>query len=85
MECSSDVKGDMTDSGNEGDIIDSSNESQTELTKRISTLKLAEKSWMLPYELPHDLLDAIAKRGACTLLGIDIGGPIQCVVSYRDQ
>ena len=65
----------MTDSGNECDIIDRSNESKTELTKRISTLKLAEKSRMLPYELPHDLLDAIAKRGACTLLGLDNGWP----------
>ena len=69
-ECSSDVKGDMTDSSNEGDMFDSSNESQTELTKCISTLKLAEKIRMLAYELPHDLLDAIAKRD-----GIDNGWP----------
>ena len=52
----------MTDSSNEGDMIDSTNEGQTELTKCISMLKLAEKMRMLPYELPHDLLDAITKR-----------------------
>ena len=78
-ECSSDRDVRVFDDSNkiesEGDMIDSSNESQAELKKRLSTLKLAEKIKVLPYELPHDLLDAISKRDACTLLGIDNGWP----------
>ena len=78
-ECSSDgdvrVFDDSDKLESEGDMIDSSNESKAELTKRLSTIKLAEKIKMLPYELPHDLLDAISKRDACTLLGVDNGWP----------
>jgi ribosomal protein L37AE/L43A len=42
----------------------------SELTKRLSTLSLAEKVKILPYILPHDLLQSVAKRDACTLLGV---------------
>jgi hypothetical protein len=38
-------------------------------------LLLAEKIKALPYVLPPDLLQSIAKRDACTLLGADEGWP----------
>ena len=42
--------------------------------KRLVTLSLAEKVKKLPYVLSHDLLQSIAHRDACTLLGGDTGG-----------
>ena len=39
--------------------------------KRFATLSVAEKIKCLPYVLPHDLLQSIAQRDACTLLGSD--------------
>ena len=39
--------------------------------KRFATLSVAEKVKFLPYVLPHDLLQSIAHRDACTLLGSD--------------
>ena len=75
LECSSDgvirVFDDSDKLESEGDMINSSNKSQAELTKRLSTIKLAEKIKMLP----RDLLDAISKRDACMLLGVDNGWP----------
>ena len=39
------------------------------------SVTLAEKIKALPYVLPPDLLQSIAKRDACTLLGVDEGWP----------
>ena len=43
--------------------------------KRLLTLSLAEKVKILPYVLPHDLLQSISHRDACTLLGSGEGWP----------
>ena len=43
--------------------------------KRLLTLSLAEKVKVLPYDLPHDLLQSISHRDACTLLGSVEGWP----------
>lgn len=45
-------------------------------TKRLSTLLLAEKVRVLSYIIPHSVLESIAKRDACTLLGVGEGWPI---------
>ncbi len=55
--------------------LESETENTRELTKRLSTLRLAEKTKALPYELPHDLLESISKRDACTFLGVGEGWP----------
>lgn len=64
------------DSANlESDASVRNEENSRELTKRLSTLRLAEKSKALPYELSHDLLESILKRDARTLLGVGDGWP----------
>ena len=54
---------------NLSNATDNSND-QHELTQRISTLQLAEKTKALPYKLPQHLLESVSRRDACTLLGV---------------
>ena len=55
--------------------VGSTDDLSEEITKRSSTLNLAEMVKVLPYVLPHELLQAIAKRDALTFLGAANGWP----------
>ncbi|CAB4037591.1 Hypothetical predicted protein, partial [Paramuricea clavata] len=55
--------------------VGSTDDLSEEITKRSSTLNLAEMVKVLPYVLPYELLQAIAKRDALTFLGAANGWP----------
>ena len=70
---------DMAGATNDNEVISlpvgSTDDLYEEITKRSSTLNLAEMVKGLPYVLPHELLQAIAKRDALTFLGAANGWP----------
>ena len=70
-EHSSSTNADVLKSENEDNTSASAKKDESDLMKRLSTLKLAEQVRTMLYELPHYLLKAISKRDACSLLGVD--------------
>jgi hypothetical protein len=55
--------------------VGSTDDLSEEITKQSSTSNLAEIVKVLPYVLPHELLQAIANRDALTFLGSANGSP----------